>query len=117
MMLTFLSRHKRGHVACCQNGIIELAWDEVEIHLRPANFTRLIRLLEIGIVELDLVEACDGPGCRLKQVKLGYFQLQLGRTRFDLSLMDFLDLAEMARAAARRLARTGQAARVQAMTV
>jgi hypothetical protein len=116
-MLTILSRHKRGHVACCHNGIIELAWDEVEIHLRPANFTRLIRLLEIGIVELDLAEACDGPSCRLKQVKPGHFQLQLGRTRFDLTLLDFLDLAEMARAAARRLACTGLNAWVQAMTV
>jgi hypothetical protein len=64
---------RKRSVSRCQNGIIQLAWDEVQIHLRPANFARLVRLLEKGVVELEIKEAYEGRSCCLKQTKLGAF--------------------------------------------
>lgn len=97
-------RDAKRCITRCQNGIIQLTWDEVQIHLRPANFARLVRLLETGVVELNLTEACDGRRCCLKQIAPGNFQLQLGRAKLELSLMDFLTLADMARLVARQQA-------------
>ena len=103
-LLILLSQCSRKRfVSRCQNGIIQLAWDEVKIHLRPANFARLVRLLEKGVVELEMQEAHEGRSCCLKQTRLGAFHLQLGHVGLDLTLLDFLALAEITRLATRQL--------------
>lgn len=93
-----------------------MTWDEVQIHLRPANFARLVRLLERGVVELELKEASEGRSCCLKQITLGAFHLQLGHFELELTLTDFLALAKITRLASRQLASASPPSPVYANT-
>jgi hypothetical protein len=87
-----------------QSGIIHLVWDEFSVRLRPSEFMRVERLLEVGVVELDLTIISDGRFC-LKQPQPGEYQLSLGQIELGLPLHDFLDLVEITYTAARQLDR------------
>ena len=83
-------------------GVVHLIWDEVSIRLRPSEFMRVERLLEAGVVELELTKISDGRFF-LTQPELGEYRLGLSQIELGLSLKDFLDLVKLAYTAARQL--------------
>jgi hypothetical protein len=94
--------NNRRYVAHDRAGVIHLCWDNIAVCLGLTEFTRIVRLLENGVVELNLTQIADGNYC-LRQKKLGHFQLTLLDTGLYLTLADFLKLVKLARAAARQL--------------
>lgn len=86
------------------DGAVHLVWDEVTVRLFPFEFRQIERLLEVGVVELDLTAIRDGCFC-LKQPHLGKYLLSLGQLELGLSLQDFLELAKITYTAAQQLDR------------
>lgn len=83
-------------------GTVQLTWDELSVRLRPSEFLQVERLLEIGVVELELTMISDGHFC-LEQPELGEYRLSLGSLELSLPLKDFLDLVSLFYTAARQL--------------
>lgn len=83
-------------------GTVQLTWDELSVRLRSSEFLQVERLLEEGVVELELTMISDGRFC-LKQPELGEYRLGLGQIELNLPLQDFLDLARFVYTAAYQL--------------
>jgi len=83
-------------------GTVQLTWDEFNVRLRPSEFLQVERLLEEGVVELELTMISNGRFC-LKQPELGEYRLCLGAIELSLPLQDFLDLVRLVYTAAYQL--------------
>jgi hypothetical protein len=90
----------------CEHGTIHLNWEQVTVRLRPNDFRRMVRLLEEGVTELNFNKLCDGSLILVPQEN-GYHQFWCGNIMLLLDALAFLQLVQLARAAAQQLDELG----------
>jgi len=75
------------------------------LRLRPADYRRLVQLLEEGVTDLDFNKIRNGNYCALVPQENGFYQLWCGDMMLFLAAMDFFELVDLVRAAAQKLDR------------
>ena len=99
---TLATNDEARQIWCCEHGTIHINWEQVTVRLRPNDFRRMVRLLEEGATELNFNKICDGNLILVPQEN-GCHQVWCGNVMLLLDALAFLQLVQLARAAARQL--------------
>ncbi len=79
---TILAKNnRRRHVVLDVTGKIHLTWDKKRVHLSQPNFSKLVKLLEDGVFELDLTRIGNGP-YHFKAEDAGHLSIKAGKYRY-----------------------------------
>jgi hypothetical protein len=100
LLTTVAQKQDFEYVAYCEHRVIHLGWHYATFHLQPADFLRIVRLLEQSVAAADFTQLWgDQRHCCLVRQQNGCFQLWLGNTVLFLTFSDLPRLIELVRLA------------------